>query len=80
MEPEWIDQHEAARLLDRSPRTLEEWRQKNRGPEYAVIYGQRVRYRRDAVLRWKEENWVIKPAGSPKYQSRPKRQAEANAA
>lgn len=72
---EFIDQNEAARLLDRSPRTLESWRLNGRGPAYRVINGVKVRYLRADVIRFRDEQWKVAPANVPKYQSRPKRAA-----
>jgi len=69
-ESEWIDTKVAAELLDRSPRTLEMWRQQNCGPAYRAINGYRVRYRRADVLRWRDENWDVKPT-EPKRRNRP---------
>lgn len=40
---------EVADLLRVSPRTIEDWRADGRGPEYIVIEGRKVRYRRSVI-------------------------------
>jgi len=67
---EWIGAEAAAKLLERSPRTLEKWRQQNRGPAYRAINGYRVRYRLSDVLRWRDDNWDVKPTEPPKKANR----------
>ena len=75
-ESDWIDQNEAARLLDRSPRTLETWRLNGRGPAYRNINGVKVRYLRADVIRFRDEQWKVTPtAPPPKYQASPKANA-----
>ena len=44
-----------ARVLQLSPRTIEEWRLSGRGPRYARAGGRRVLYRWGDVLAWLEQ-------------------------
>ena len=41
-----------AELLNSSPRTIEDWRRKNRGPNYIKLPTGQVRYPRDSVLQF----------------------------
>lgn len=52
---EFLTQNVVAALLKVSPRTLEHWRLRKKGPQYANI-GKHVRYRRSAVLAWFESD------------------------
>jgi len=53
--PEFLTQDDVAALLKVSPRTLEHWRLRKKGPQYAKL-GKHVRYRRSAVLAWFESD------------------------
>ena len=51
---------EAAKLLHRSPRTLEDWRSQGRGPAF-IRDGQTVLYREPDIEAW-EESRLVRPA------------------
>ena len=53
---------EAAALLHRSPRTLEDWRADGRGPAF-IRDGQTVLYREDAIEAW-EESHLVRPGAA----------------
>jgi hypothetical protein len=48
-----LTQNDVGRLLQISPRTLEDWRLTKSGPPYRKL-GKHVRYELDAVMRWFE--------------------------
>ena len=41
-----------AELLNSSPRTIEDWRRKKRGPDYIKLPTGQIRYPRDSVLQF----------------------------
>ncbi|WP_346231570.1 helix-turn-helix domain-containing protein [Parafrigoribacterium mesophilum] len=51
--PRILTQNEVGKLLQISPRTLEDWRLTKSGPPYRKL-GKHVRYELDAVMRWFE--------------------------
>jgi hypothetical protein len=53
-----LNQSEAARRLNVSPRTLEGWRLRGGGPLYSVLGGKRgrIRYRPSALDDWLKKN------------------------
>jgi hypothetical protein len=52
--PRILTQTEVGKLLQISPRTLEDWRLTKSGPPYRKL-GKHVRYELDAVMRWFED-------------------------
>jgi len=52
----------AAELLGVSSRTLQAWRSRNEGPPF-VRMGRAVRYRRQDLLAWIEQNTVAPRSG-----------------
>ena len=61
---EILDPEEAAHFLRLSPRTLEYYRQKDRGPVYSKL-GKNVVYEREALRQWVREH-RIQPNGLQK--------------
>ena len=55
-------EHEAGRIIGRSPRTMARWRREGTGPAYINIQG-RPMYRRHDIALWIEAN-VVKPVRS----------------
>jgi excisionase family DNA binding protein len=53
---EYLTTHEAAGLLRVSPITLRIWRHQKRGPEYMILGGRGVRYKRSVLLEFLERN------------------------
>ena len=52
-----------AKLLNSSPRTIEDWRRKKRGPDYIKLPTGQVRYPRDFVLQFIGTFLPQKPLG-----------------
>ena len=53
--PELLCTKSAARILDLSHRTLENYRQMGKGPCYLRLGGRMVRYRKADLLEWMDE-------------------------
>lgn len=52
--PSVLTQEQLSALLQISPRTLEEWRQRHVGPPYLKL-GHLVRYEMDSVVAWSKK-------------------------
>lgn len=61
--PDLMRDHEAAHMLDMSPKTLANQRSRGEGPPFVRLSRGAVRYSRKAVARWVEENTVT-PGGA----------------
>jgi hypothetical protein len=48
MRDEWLGEAEAAAELDKSVRTLRDWRRRGKGPPYA-LFGRTIKYNRQTL-------------------------------
>ena len=48
MRDEWLGEAEAAAELDKSTRTLRDWRRQGKGPPYA-LFGRTIKYNRQTL-------------------------------
>jgi len=54
-----IDSNEVAVMLNVQARTIKMWRYHKKGPPWYRIHGGRIRYKRDEVIRWIEEQEYV---------------------
>lgn len=59
----------AAKLIDFTPRALQEWRRRGCGPRYVRVSARAVRYRRRDLLAWIEERLCRSTADTPRLET-----------
>jgi predicted DNA-binding transcriptional regulator AlpA len=50
-----LKESEVAQWLGVSPRTIQGWRQRRKGPPHVVVSSRLIRYREDEILKWLNE-------------------------